>query len=142
MTTLSDRMDFDHVIRVHGDGTVTDATNVYGPEYVDHETVDAGRVEGWTMLAGFTGQDSYNGACMHPSEYVGGGLERYILSMPGLYCTVVVYDADDNAEFAGWAVAYRDDVDCDCTPCSCDGCDVDPWAPPVHYGTCPLTVTS
>jgi len=20
----------------------------------------------------------------------------------------------------------------------CDGCDLDPWAPPVHYGTCPL----
>ncbi len=146
--TLNDRMDFDHVIRVHGDGTVTDAFDAnnrltWAPESVDHERVDAGPTpDGWHFLAGFTGQYSYNGAMMHPSEYVGGGLERYILATPGLYVVIVVEDDESESYPDGWAVAYRDDVPCDCTPCSCDGCDQDAWTEKVHYGSCPLTVTS
>lgn len=49
---------------------------------------------------------------MHASEFIGGDLERHILSNPGLYVAVVVdglrteeTDDDDNI---GWAVAYKE----------------------------------
>jgi hypothetical protein len=62
-------------------------------------------------LEGFTGQYRYNGPIMHESEYVGGGLARYILANPGWYCAVVVNAPDDDGtysgEVAGWAVSYK-----------------------------------
>lgn len=34
---LNSKMEFDHVIEVHADGTVTDCSNVYAPELNDGE---------------------------------------------------------------------------------------------------------
>lgn len=121
--TLNDVMEFDHVIRVAGNGAVSDVDNVYAPELLiatdddgqilpEHDAelrADAER-QGWTLLTGFTGQYSYNGPLMHASEFVGGGLERHILSNPGLYCAVAVeIDNDRDDEPAGWVVAYREE---------------------------------
>jgi hypothetical protein len=50
---------------------------------------------------------------MHPSEYVGGGLEDHIRETPGTYVAIVVRCSD--GEDAGWAVAYRPPPECDCT---------------------------
>jgi hypothetical protein len=103
---LNDLMGFDHVIRVHPDGTVSEPAGVYAPE-LDGETPEPG----WRLLAGYTGQYGYNGPIMHPSEFIGGGLARDILDTPGLYVALVIWADDPNDEPDGWAVAYRETDD-------------------------------
>lgn len=120
---LSDVMDMDHVIRVNGDGTVDTSpeTTRYAPtvEFYNGE-LDKSQLGDWTLLSGFTGQYSYTGPIMHSSEYIGGGLARFILDTPGYYAAVVVnapcdYDGSTDCdeatgcdcEPAGWAIAYH-----------------------------------
>lgn len=98
---LNDVMEFDHVIEVHPDGSVTDST-VYPPE-LDGETVS----DGWVLLTGYSGQYRYTGPIMHPSEYIGGGMADDILARPGRYVALVVY-AYDESEPDGWIVAYQE----------------------------------
>lgn len=99
--TLTDIMDFDHVVRVYPDGTVIGQPGVYAPSLFDDD-LDS---DDWTLLDGFSGQQGYSGPLMHQSEYVGGGLETYIRSHPGLYVSLVNTPADDS-EPTEWAVAY------------------------------------
>ena len=111
MATLNDLMEFDHPVYVNADGTVTDPPcSLYAPELFgvdDSELQDQARAAGWAgLLTGYTGQYGYNGPVMHPSEYVGGGLERYILANPGWYVVTAVVDDADDLEPYGWAVAY------------------------------------
>ena len=78
----------------------------------DQELQRQARSSGWDgLLQGFTGQYGYNGPVMHASEFIGGGIERYILENPGWYCAVVVNAPDDDgtysSEVAGWSIAYR-----------------------------------
>jgi hypothetical protein len=100
---LNDRMEFDHVVRVHPDGSVTDADGVYAPELHDGElsTLDTR----WALMDGYSRQDRYSGPIMHTSEFIGGGMERDILGAPGLYVALVDYPSDDT-EPDGWAVAF------------------------------------
>lgn len=122
---LNDVMEFDHVITVHADGTVTDgpagiyAPDLYHVEGAQHPNdVENTGPQGWELLHGFTAQDSYNGAVNHASEFIGGGLERHIMANPGLYVACVVngysddsdvYDGYAEPEPAGWAVAYMEE---------------------------------
>lgn len=125
--TLNEIMEFDHVIRVAEDGTISDAGMSVGSTdaYFDLNVAQDGTDEfemsaGWELLKGFTGQYSYNGPVMHPSEYVGGGLERHILETPGYYVVLEVsgrcdYDGSTDCDVeqgcdcepAGWAIAYK-----------------------------------
>jgi hypothetical protein len=120
--SLSELMDFDHVIRVVGDGVVDLDTNTsrYAPTIdvdllgdIDYRTLDSG----WQLLQGYTGQHGYSGPVMHSSEQISGRIAEDIASKPGLYVAVVVesetcddYDAlgfcDDPV---GWAIAYHED---------------------------------
>lgn len=114
--TLSDLMEFDHVIQVHEDGTVTDAPGVYGPEYLEGST-DGTREDigpDWDLVTdGYTGQYGYSGPIMHNSESIGGALARDILALPGYYVALVCLWPDDTEtdqdgpHAEGWAVAYR-----------------------------------
>lgn len=124
-STLDDVMEFDHVIRVHADGTITDENGVYGPEGVEMETLDddAGSImesheiayaaeverQGWQLMRGYSGQYAVKGSnyIMHTSEYIGGRMESDIREAPGLYVAIVI-ECDDG-QAAGWAVAYRKD---------------------------------
>jgi hypothetical protein len=110
MTTheeLQIALDFDRVIEVHADGTITGASGIYAPEmYDDH--VEAP----WTLMDGYSGQQSYRGPTMHASEYIGGRLADDILARPGYYVAVLSLtseadpdDPEDNV--AGWGIAYR-----------------------------------
>lgn len=85
------------------------AEHAEGVRYVPHAECDADAditLDGvpykshpeWDALSGFTGQYGYNGPMMHPSEYVSGGLARWITETPGTYVYVEVGDGD------GWAV--------------------------------------
>jgi len=118
---LNSVMEFDHVIRVHADGTVTDSPErVYFDEAVRSYLVnpetwewedEINLPEGWSLLSGFTGQYSYNGPVMHPSEYIGGGIARYILETPGDYVALVMEsDCGYTQEFCS------EESGCDCEP--------------------------
>jgi hypothetical protein len=130
--SLNDRMAFDHVIRVHADGTVSgsDTTGIYAPElYIGHEDgqilceheaayeADA-RAQGWELMYGLSCQvGGLHSFLMHPSELIAGHVADAILGEPGFYVAIIVEflpdDEDDGeTEFAGWAIARRD------TPCA------------------------
>lgn len=116
---LNSVMEFDHVIHVHRDGSVSEPTGVYAPELnaindgdgshtaeTDPELCRQAESSGWTLESGRTGQYSYSGPCMHPSEFIGGGLAEHILATPGYWVAVVVYE-DDDSDPEHWAVAHR-----------------------------------
>jgi hypothetical protein len=133
--TLNSLMEFDSPIRSHGDGTITEyLPTVYAPEcYIDVDSdgsitdemesawIEGLRREGWELMRGYTGQYSYNGPIMHPSEFIGGGLARHILETPGVYVAVAVEvdcgyveefcteESGCSCEPAGWAIAYREE---------------------------------
>jgi hypothetical protein len=92
-------MEFGHPVRVHPDGSVTDAASVYAPDLYD-EAVGSG----WTLLDGYSNQYGYAGPIMHPSEFIGGRMARDILAEPGVYVALVSYSTDDD-DVNGWAVA-------------------------------------
>lgn len=78
--TLNDLLEFDHVVIVAEDGTVSDTPrDVDAPSLYDGELDDAS----WSMLDGYSGQDRYSGPIMHNSEFVGEGcrMERDILAL-------------------------------------------------------------
>jgi hypothetical protein len=100
-------MEFDHVIRVHDDGTVTSVPGARVPELFDEELYSPE----WSLMNGYSGQYGYAGPIMHSSEFIGGGLERDILAQPGLYVSLVSYvttEDEDDDDISGWAVAYRE----------------------------------
>lgn len=101
---LNEVMQFDHVIRVHADGSVTDEPGIREPELHDSEVSP-----GWTLLDGYSGQSGYSGPIMHASEFIGGGMARDILAEPGVYVALVDYPSDNDGEPDGWAVARLDD---------------------------------
>jgi hypothetical protein len=108
--SLNDLMEFDHPIRVHEDGTISEPTGIYAPEVYDGETLKAPLVEpGWELVNGFSGQYGYSGPVMHPSEFIGGRLEDRIRETPGVYVVVEVRDGDEypGGEPVGWAVARK-----------------------------------
>lgn len=102
---LNDFMEFDHVIRVHDDGSYSEAEGIHAPSLRDG-VLDT---EGWTLLDGYSGQYMYSGPIMHASEFIGGLMERDILANPGIYVALVDYP-DDDSEPEGWAVARKDDA--------------------------------
>lgn len=122
--SLSDYMDFDHVIEVHKDGTITEPSDVscYAELNVSMQGEDEFSLsEGWTLMTnGYTGQWGYRGPVMHSSEFIGGRLETDILSTPGYYVALVVnaycdYSGETSCteesgcdcEPAGWAIAFK-----------------------------------
>lgn len=63
----------------------------YAPEVYHSETNDIEiQGDGWQALTGYTGQYGYDGAVMHPSEYIGGTLADDILATAGTYVVVAV----------------------------------------------------
>jgi hypothetical protein len=108
-------MEFDHVITVHEDGSITDGPqSLYAPTLEDEELDD----RRWSFFsAGYSGQYGYSGPIMHNSEYIGGRLADDIIATPGIYAAVVAYwtndDPDDDAgsDSEGWAiVTYNGEV--------------------------------
>lgn len=110
---LSDLMDFDHVIQVHEDGTVSEPEGIYAPDLYDGALESAE----WSLFGNYSGQQG-GGALMHNSEYIGGRMASDILDTPGVYVSLVCYwtpedddDDDADADIEGWAIARLDTVD-------------------------------
>lgn len=126
--TLNDIMQFDHVIQVHEDGSITEPPDIWAPEL--HADLDAdgqetgdytlegmfhadGTRDRWELLNGYSGQWNYPGPFMHSSEFIGGRMEDDIRSEPGVYVALVVYYLAPNGypdtEPESWAVARKVD---------------------------------
>jgi hypothetical protein len=110
---LNEIMDFGVVVWSVGDGSLYDETPLRAPDLTpslsdDELEREAGR-QGWLLLKGWTGQYGYRGPRMHPSEFVGGGMAKFILETPGFYATVPLLAGDEEGEEQddGWVVAYR-----------------------------------
>ena len=127
-TNLNSQMEMFHLVTVHPDGTVSDSpSRAYvdelghvwtadGEAFTDEEEaawIEDLRRQGWEPLIGFTGQCGYRGAVRHPSEFIGGGLERHILDNPGTYVAVPVEDftpmerGEPEPDAFGWAVLRK-----------------------------------
>lgn len=92
---LNHIMEFGTVVWSDGHGAVYDQVPVYAPEVAgddEQEQTACAERQGWTLLTGWTGQYSYHGAHMHPSEFIGGGLADHILTTAGFYVTVAILD--------------------------------------------------
>jgi len=111
---LSAVMDFEHVICVHADGTISEPRAIYAPEvYWQDGAVDMAGADEWSLLDGYSRQDRYSGPVMHASELIGRYMARDILATPGLYAAVVIIElgSDNDDDAVGWAIAYREDDD-------------------------------
>jgi hypothetical protein len=108
---LNQIMEFDHVIEVKANGLIVDRLGVYAPDLRNGELETSAIEEGWSLMAGYTGQQG-GGDIMHNSEFIGGGMEQDIRETPGIYVALVCYwdpeedeDEDDGDPIEGWAVA-------------------------------------
>lgn len=120
---LNDRMDFEHVIQVHPDGSVTDGpAGIYAPEVTVDVDSDGQMISlnpndihidsGWALMTGYSGAYGYSGPIMDDAEFIGGGMERDILATPGIYAAVTVTGMRPDGEqtdddLVGWAVARK-----------------------------------
>lgn len=103
--TLNSLVEFDTAFIVTPEG-IEDAHGFHVPTvYNDDETDIYIESSEWSALTGYTGQHGYNGAVLHSSEYLGGGLARDILEdVGGIYAVTVAEDMDDQDNPAGWCV--------------------------------------
>lgn len=67
--------------------------------------------EGWEALTGFTGQQGYGGAVMHPSERIGVHIARHMSDLsqdePLTFVVCMVESDDPNEEPVGWCILHR-----------------------------------
>lgn len=114
---LSNLMEFDMPVIVREDGTARRmgyAASVIDPAPMPPTALHDGPADvlldgrpwrehgDWELLTGYTGQYGYNGAVMHASEFIGGGLARDILATPGVYVAVVVECEPDDDDGDRW----------------------------------------
>lgn len=103
---LNSIMEFDHVITVHEDGTVTNGPKgVYAPTMTDDQLDD----RRWEFVTyGYTAQYGYRGPTMADCESIGGRLQADILAVPGVYAAIV---SDHSCEEHGWSECTCDNVE-------------------------------
>lgn len=117
--------DFDHPFIMDGSvimGGLRDAPGYYAPS-VTHDDEHDVLVDGmpladseWSAITGMTGQDRYNGAVMHASEFIGSAIAERMSELseeiPQVFvivaCEVDPTDDDPEPEPAGWVILYRE----------------------------------
>lgn len=102
---LNSLVEFDSAFIVTPEG-IESAHGVYVPAVQNADVGDI-YIEStkWEALTGYTGQHGYNGAVLHSSEYLGGGLARDILEdVGGIYAITTVEDLEDPENPVGWCV--------------------------------------
>lgn len=110
MKLTNENINFDSPFIVLPNGEFA-TVNMYCPSVLTDKSTDVYIDDSkWVALTGYTGQYGYNGAVLHSSEYLGGGLLLDILEDVGtIYCLTVVYNPEEDQEeydddMAGWCV--------------------------------------
>jgi hypothetical protein len=116
--TLSHSVEFDCPFRVHADGTISREDGVYAPELFNVIKASDFVSDTWALENGFSGQASYSGPIMHDSEYLGGGMARYVLENPGVYVLVASY-YDNECEECNHSAETHDEDGCGISHCDC-----------------------
>lgn len=105
-------VDFDCPFQITPDGVLLGSpARVYAPDvwHDDELDVDGFDRSTWEALTGMTGQYSYRGAVMHPSEYIGCGIAERLLELSRdetqTFVIVAVEDLE-GGEPAGWAIMH------------------------------------
>ncbi|MHB8415615.1 MAG: hypothetical protein ACYDB1_09575 [Acidiferrobacteraceae bacterium] len=103
--TLSRAVEFDCAFEVlYGDRICEPRDVLYAPDVLDGVLES----DAWEFVDGFSGQDSYSGPIMHESEYLGGGMARFVLDNPGVYVMTPAYYSpeEEGGDFVieGWAL--------------------------------------
>lgn len=121
-TTTPFDPDFDAVYGITASGVIIPAgapslSGIYAPDVALSEGADVEHFVEWQCLTGHTGQYSYNGAVMHPSEQWGPWAVEHLARLadaPGVafvaFAVVEVRDVDysfPSGDPIGWAVAYQ-----------------------------------
>src|SRR5690625_6401687 len=79
-------MEFDWTYHVDGDGHMTEALDVHGPDvFVQEEGGKPIVYGGWELLSGWSFQWMYPGPVMHDSEGIHPPMGEHILENPGYY---------------------------------------------------------
>lgn len=104
-----DALEFGATFRIVN-GSVVE-TKDYAPEVFNAPNGDITIDGGWTTITGFTGQYGYNGAVMHPSEFVGTLIADHLAYLAtgddSIVFAIVTVDDIDGYEPVGWTIAYR-----------------------------------
>lgn len=118
--TISRFVEFDSPFLVHDDGKhISREDSVYGPELLIGNDIQEDKKKltvpfpgypQWELVSGFSGQDSYPGPVMHDSEFLGGGMARWVMENPGIYVmTSVMWDDESDPGLPmiqGWALSH------------------------------------
>lgn len=107
---LDNSIEFDTAFIVLPNGEYVETSEYVPTVYNDgtHDVIIESSV--WEALTGYSGQYSYSGAVMHPSEYFGGGLLKDVSEdIGGVYALTGVYDLDDEGDLdiIGWTVLRK-----------------------------------
>lgn len=117
-------IEFDHAFTLHPDGSITDADD-YAPMVYEGDGIEDIEIDStaWRALTNLTGQYLYNGAVMHPSEYIGSGVARVMhdmtdwedsdISHPVTFVVTTVIACDDvqsdyyDNNLTGWVILEK-----------------------------------
>lgn len=113
------RVEFDSPFRITDAYDVERAEDVAYTPTVEHDDEDDILIDGvpasdseWWAISGMTGQYGYNGAVMHSSEYISGGMAEALYRLRDgdsrMVFVVTTVETDDPERPAGWTVLYRD----------------------------------
>jgi hypothetical protein len=113
-----DKLDFDHPFKIVDGDVVDGLSGVWAPEVYHSDTDDIEILgSGWaSAVVGMTGQYSYRGAVMHPSELIGAAIAERLHGIAtdaaedgqeAVFVAVTVEVHGDEDEPAGWTVLYR-----------------------------------
>lgn len=109
-------IEFDHVFtlaRSHSGKLYVldeDPQGLYAPDVFNDESGDVEvQSDDWEALTGMTGQHGYNGAVMHPSEFIGAGIARtlaeYAEDGPASFVVTEVRDPEpERDDLIGWCI--------------------------------------
>lgn len=124
--TLDDLMEINHVVRVDETGMVwDDVEGVYAPEVIattdddgnftpttERELAARLKEAGWTAANGWSAQHMTRGddIVMHSSEFIGGGIGRYMLDTPGYWvcCMATCDNGEEDDNVAGWVLLHKE----------------------------------
>lgn len=110
---LNSKVEFDipfEVVNGEVRGTDINGPSVYFVEG-DGPDIEIDSRDDWEPVDGWSGQYRYSGPIMHPSEYLGGAMARYVLENPGIYCVTEVIDMEEDPEESsdpiGWILLKK-----------------------------------
>ena len=121
--SLSDALDFDHVVHLSSDGELSHDRRPHwphAPECLDPSIGSTVAEGGWELItAGLTGQYGYNGPWLHDSEVIAGGVAARVVEHAaehggGFYVAVYASFSCEECGGAGqmWNEAGDDEIPC------------------------------